>query len=90
MLMASQQEIRPHLRSFPSESPPFHTLLTESKICQAWKVMGTIHVWIETDKIARDLFTVRQKKYCDRNALPATVGVREGKEVLLLMGFSDV
>ena len=52
--------------------------------------MGTIHVWIETDKIARDLFTLRQKKYCDRNALPAAEGVREGKEVLPLMGFSEV
>ncbi|KAK3722478.1 hypothetical protein LTR37_002470 [Vermiconidia calcicola] len=56
----------------------------------AWKVMGTVHVWIETDKVARDLFTKRQRKYCDRNGLPAAVGIREGKEVLPLMGFSDV
>ena len=52
--------------------------------------MGTVHVWIETDKIARDLFVLRQRNYCDRNALPAAVGIREGKEVLPLMGFSDV
>lgn len=51
--------------------------------------MGTTHVWIETDKVARDLFVLRQKNYCDRNPLPAAVGVREGKEVLPLMGFSD-
>ena len=51
--------------------------------------MGTTHVWIETDKIARDLFTKRQRKYCDRNELPAAIGIREGKEVLPLMGYSE-
>ncbi|KAF2772703.1 putative P450 monooxygenase [Teratosphaeria nubilosa] len=54
-----------------------------------WKVMGTIHIWIQTDKIARDLLVARQKNYGDRNALPAAIGVREGSEVLPLMGFGD-
>lgn len=47
--------------------------------------MGTIHIWVETDKIARDLFVTRQKIYCDRNELPAAIGVREGSEILPLM-----
>ncbi|KAK0308869.1 hypothetical protein LTR01_004749 [Friedmanniomyces endolithicus] len=54
-----------------------------------WKVMGTIHIWIETDKISRDLFVSRQRNYCDRNELPAAIGVREGSEVLPLMGFGE-
>lgn len=54
-----------------------------------WKVMGTTHVWVETDKIARDLFVTRQKKYCDRNVLPAAVKVKYGSELLPLMGFGD-
>lgn len=51
--------------------------------------MGTTHIWVETDKVARDLFVVRQKNYCDRNALPAAVGVKEDCEILPLSGFSD-
>lgn len=54
-----------------------------------WKVMGTIHIWIETDKIAKDLFVTRQRNYCDRNELPAAVGVREGSEILPLMGYGE-
>ncbi|KAK4545499.1 hypothetical protein LTR36_002849 [Oleoguttula mirabilis] len=53
-----------------------------------WKVMGTTHAWIETDKVARDLFVKRQKIYCDRNALPAALGVKEDCEILPLSGFS--
>lgn len=51
--------------------------------------MGTIHIWIETDKIARDLFVTRQRNYCDRNELPAAIGVREGAEILPLMGYGE-
>jgi len=51
-----------------------------------WTVFGTDHVWIETDKIARDLFVQRGKKYGDRHELPAAVGVRGGSEILPLMG----
>ena len=54
-----------------------------------WKVMGVTHVWIETDKVARDLFVLRQKKYCDRNELPAAIGVKSDCEILPLSGFSD-
>lgn len=54
-----------------------------------WKVMGTTHIWVETDKVARDLFVLRQKNYCDRNALPAAVGVKEDCEILPLSGYSD-
>jgi len=54
-----------------------------------WKVMGTIHIWVETDKIARDLFVTRQRKYCDRNVLPAAVKVKYGSELLPLMGYGD-
>ncbi|CAK1364528.1 O-methylsterigmatocystin oxidoreductase [Cercospora beticola] len=54
-----------------------------------WKVMGVIHIWIESDKIARDLFVTRQKNYCDRNELPAAIGVREGAEILPLMGYGE-
>jgi cytochrome P450 len=54
-----------------------------------WKVMGTLHIWIETDKIAHDLFVTRQRNYCDRNALPGAVGVREGSEILPLMGYGE-
>jgi hypothetical protein len=54
-----------------------------------WKVMGTIHIWVENDKIARDLFVTRQKKYCDRNVLPAAVKVKYGSELLPLMGYGD-
>ncbi|KAK4501592.1 hypothetical protein PRZ48_007401 [Zasmidium cellare] len=54
-----------------------------------WKVMGTIHIWIETDKIAKDLFVTRQRNYCDRNELPAAIGVREGSEILPLMGYGE-
>jgi cytochrome P450 len=51
--------------------------------------MGVTHVWIENDKVARDLLVTRQKNYGDRNPLPAAVGVREGSEVLPLMGYSE-
>ncbi|WPH03647.1 cytochrome p450 monooxygenase psod [Acrodontium crateriforme] len=54
-----------------------------------WKVMGTTHIWLETDKVARDLFVLRQKKYCDRNILPAAMGVKEDCEILPLSGYSD-
>jgi hypothetical protein len=54
-----------------------------------WKVMGTIHIWVENDKIARDLFVTRQRKYCDRNVLPAAVKVKYGSELLPLMGYGD-
>ena len=52
----------------------------------AWKIFGITHIWIESDEVSKDLFVKRQRKYCDRNPLPASVGVREGKEVLPLMG----
>lgn len=51
--------------------------------------MGTTHIWIETDKIARDLLVHRGKKYGDRHELPAAVGVRGGSEILPLMGIGD-
>ncbi|EMC94098.1 hypothetical protein BAUCODRAFT_112836 [Baudoinia panamericana UAMH 10762] len=51
--------------------------------------MGVTHIWIETDKIARDLFISRQRNYCDRNELPAAIGVREGSEILPLMGYGE-
>lgn len=51
--------------------------------------MGIIHIWIETDKIAKDLFVTRQRNYCDRNELPAAIGVREGAEILPLMGYGE-
>lgn len=51
--------------------------------------MGTIHIWVENDKIARDLFVNRQRKYCDRNVLPAAVKVKYGSELLPLMGYGD-
>lgn len=51
--------------------------------------MGTVHIWVENDKIARDLFVTRQKKYCDRNVLPAAVKVKYGSELLPLMGYGD-
>nr|POF04147.1 cytochrome p450 monooxygenase psod [Quercus suber] len=54
-----------------------------------WKVMGVTHIWVETDKIARDLFVLRQKKYCDRNELPAAMGVKEDCELLPLSGWSE-
>lgn len=54
-----------------------------------WEVFGTVHIWIETDKIARDLFVHRGKKYSDRNHLPAAQGIREGSEFLPLMGYGD-
>ncbi|RMX80617.1 hypothetical protein D0867_16369, partial [Hortaea werneckii] len=54
-----------------------------------WKVMGTTHAWIETDKVARDLFVRRQRNYCDRNALPAAIGVKEDMEILPLSGYSE-
>ncbi|KAF7186677.1 Cytochrome P450 monooxygenase [Pseudocercospora fuligena] len=54
-----------------------------------WQVMGTIHIWIETDKIAKDLFVTRQRNYCDRNELPAAIGVREGSEILPLMAYGE-
>ncbi|KAK3677176.1 hypothetical protein LTR78_002714 [Recurvomyces mirabilis] len=54
-----------------------------------WKVMGTIHIWVETDKIAKDLFVTRQQNYCDRNELPAAIGVKEGSEILPLMGYGE-
>nr|OQO17441.1 hypothetical protein B0A51_16079 [Rachicladosporium sp. CCFEE 5018] len=54
-----------------------------------WYIMGTLHIWVETDKVARDLFVTRQKKYCDRNDLPATVKVKTGGQLLPLMGYGD-
>ncbi|KAJ8606892.1 hypothetical protein MRB53_040645 [Persea americana] len=54
-----------------------------------WKVMGTTHIWVETDKVARDLFVLRQKNYCDRNSLPAALGVKEDCEILPLSGYSE-
>ena len=51
--------------------------------------MGIIHVWVETDKIAKDLFVTRQRNYCDRNELPAAIGVKEGSEILPLMGYGE-
>lgn len=51
--------------------------------------MGVIHIWVETDKIAHDLFVSRQRNYCDRNELPAAVGVREGSEILPLMAYGE-
>ena len=53
-----------------------------------WEVMGTTHAWIETDKVARDLFVKRQRIYCDRNALPAAVGVKEDCEILPLSEYN--
>ncbi|KAF2857721.1 putative P450 monooxygenase [Piedraia hortae CBS 480.64] len=55
----------------------------------AWEVFGTLHVWIETDQIARDLFVRRGKLYSDRNHLPAAPGIREGSEFLPLMGAGE-
>lgn len=54
-----------------------------------WKVMGTTHAWIETDKVARDLFVRRQRNYCDRNELPAAIGVKQDMEILPLSGYSE-
>lgn len=51
--------------------------------------MGTTHIWVETDKVARDLFVTRQTKYCDRNELPAALGVKEDCEILPLSGYSE-
>lgn len=51
--------------------------------------MGTTHIWIQTDKIARDLLVSRQRNYGDRNPLPAAIGLREGSEVLPLMGYGE-
>lgn len=52
-----------------------------------WKTFGVTHVWLATDKIARDLLVSRGKKYGDRHELPAAVGIRGGSEVLPLMGY---
>jgi hypothetical protein len=54
-----------------------------------WKVFGVTHIWIETDKIARDLLVQRGKKYGDRHELPAALGVRGGSEILPLMGIGE-
>lgn len=51
--------------------------------------MGTAHVWIESDKIARELLIHRGKKYEDKHELPATFGARSGSEVLPLMGIGQ-
>ena len=52
-------------------------------------MFGTVHIWVETDKIARDLLVQRGKKYGDRHELPAAVGVRGGSEILPLMGIGE-
>ncbi|KAF2716666.1 putative P450 monooxygenase [Polychaeton citri CBS 116435] len=54
-----------------------------------WETFGVIHIWIESDKIARDLLVHRGKKYGDRHELPAAVGVRGGSEILPLMGIGE-
>lgn len=51
--------------------------------------MGTIHVWIGKDSIARDLLVKRGKIYGDRNELPAALGIKSGSEILPLMGIGD-
>ena len=48
--------------------------------------MGTYHVWVESDKIARDLLVHRGKKYGGRHEIPAAVGVKDGSEVRACMG----
>ncbi|KAK3110289.1 hypothetical protein LTR53_015563 [Teratosphaeriaceae sp. CCFEE 6253] len=51
--------------------------------------MGTYHVWVESDKIARDLLVHRGKKYGGRHEIPAAVGVKNGSEFVPLMNIGD-
>ncbi|KAK1087568.1 hypothetical protein LTR48_002468 [Friedmanniomyces endolithicus] len=55
----------------------------------AWEVFGTYHVWVESDKIARDLLVHRGKKYGGRHEIPAAVGVKDGSEFVPLMNIGD-
>ena len=50
--------------------------------------MGTTHIWLGTDTVARDLLVRRQRRYCDRPEFHGALGVREGSEVLPLMAYS--
>lgn len=54
-----------------------------------WVTFGVSHIWIENDRIARDLLVHRGKLYGDRHELPAAVGVRGGSEILPLMGIGE-
>ncbi|EGP87952.1 unnamed protein product [Zymoseptoria tritici ST99CH_1A5] len=54
-----------------------------------WLTFGVTHIWIENDKIARDLLVHRGKLYGDRHELPAAVGVKGGSEILPLMGIGE-
>lgn len=51
--------------------------------------MGVYHVWLESDKIARDLLVHRGKKYGGRHEIPAAVGVKDGSEFVPLMNIGD-
>lgn len=51
--------------------------------------MGVYHVWIDSDKIARDLLVHRGKKYGGRHEIPTAVGVKDGSEFLPLMNIGD-
>ncbi|KAK4549522.1 hypothetical protein LTR36_006519 [Oleoguttula mirabilis] len=53
------------------------------------EVTGTTHIWIENDKIARELLVHRGRKYGDGYELPAGAGVLGGSEVLPLMGMGQ-
>ncbi|KAK0254977.1 hypothetical protein LTS09_010090 [Friedmanniomyces endolithicus] len=55
----------------------------------AWEVFGTYHVWVESDKIARDLLVHRGKKYGGRHEIPAAVGVKDGSEFVPLMNITS-
>ncbi|KAI7549302.1 cytochrome P450 [Hortaea werneckii] len=54
-----------------------------------WEVFGTTHIWIESDRIARDLLVHRGKKYGGRHEIPAAVGVAHGSEFLPLMNIGE-
>ncbi|KAK5124850.1 hypothetical protein LTR85_001040 [Meristemomyces frigidus] len=54
-----------------------------------YEVMGTTHVWIESDKIARELLINRGKKYGNRQQGSSAVVVRGGSEILPLMGIGE-
>lgn len=54
-----------------------------------WKTFGVTRVFLESEKLARDLLVARGKKYGDRHELPAAVGVRGGSEILPLMGYGE-
>jgi cytochrome P450 len=55
----------------------------------AWKVFGETHLWISSDKIARDLLGGGGKKYADRPELPGALGIRSGSEFMPLMTYGD-